>query len=98
MVGGWFVGNFEPNVLMTRDFEVAIKSYKKGSSEQAHVHKVALEITVVVQGSVNINGQRFEAGAIVTIEPGERASFEALEDSVTAVVKLPSVVGDKYFV
>jgi quercetin dioxygenase-like cupin family protein len=43
-----------------------------------------------------MNGREFAAGEIVLLEPGEAASFEALEDSVTVVVKSPSVPGDKF--
>ena len=38
MVKGWFIGNFEPSLLMTNDCEVAVKYYKKGDSEIAHFH------------------------------------------------------------
>ena len=38
----------------------------------------------------------FGAGDIVEIAPGEAASFEALTDVTTVVVKVPSVPGDKY--
>jgi mannose-6-phosphate isomerase-like protein (cupin superfamily) len=93
MVKGWFV---EPSVHRTTEAEVAVKAYRAGESEEWHVHRVATEITAVVSGAVRMCGQRFEAGAIVRLEPGEGTDFLALEDTVTVVVKLPSVRGDKY--
>ena len=96
MVKGWFVGDFKPTVLQTKDFEVAVKHYKKGDSEDAHVHKIATEITVVVSGKVEMDNHIFSEGDIITIEPGESTNFIAIEDTDTVCVKVPSVKEDKY--
>ena len=40
--------------------------------------------------------QKFDAGNIIVIEPYEETSFEALEDSITLVVKVPGALDDKY--
>lgn len=93
---GWFIGDFEPTMIKTKDFEVAIKKYKKGELESLHVHKVADEITVITSGSCKMNGQIFKTGDIIWLSPNEAADFEALEDCITTVVKIPSVQGDKY--
>ena len=91
MVKGWFVGDFEPTALRTAACEVSVKHYKGGEKEAAHVHKVATELTMIVSGQVKMNGRVFAAGDIVT-------DFEALTDTTTTVVKLPSAKGDKYLV
>lgn len=96
MTKGWFVGNFEPAVLKTEAAEVAVKSYVAGTVEPRHYHKVAPEVTLIVSGSVRMNEERYGAGDIILIEPGEATDFEALSDVTTVVVKLPSVAGDKY--
>lgn len=96
MIKGWFVGDFEPTVLKSKDFEVAVKSYAKGESEEAHFHKIATEITVIVSGLVRMVDREWGPGAIITLEPGSVTDFLAIEDSVTVVVKTPSVMGDKY--
>ena len=96
MKGGWFVGDFEPTCLRTRDFEVTCKHYKAGDVEARHVHRIATEITLVVSGQAMMNGQIFSTGDIIRLEPGEPTDFQALEDTITVVVKVPSVVGDKY--
>lgn len=96
MVKGWFVGNFEPSLYKTEAVEVGVKRYKAGDKEEWHYHKVATEITVIVQGAVRMCGQEYRTNDIVVIPPGEGTAFEALEDTVTAVVKLPGAVNDKY--
>ena len=94
---GWFIGDFEPSLLPTKDFEVAIKYYKKGDTELAHHHKLAVEYTVIAKGKVTMNGMEIEEGDIVTIAPHEITDFKVLEDTITMVVKLPSLKDDKYF-
>jgi hypothetical protein len=94
--GGWFVGRFAPTLLATDDVEVAVKHYRAGDHEAEHHHRVAVEFTVIVTGRVRMAGEEFAAGEIVRIPPGASSDFTALEDTITAVVKLPSVAGDKY--
>lgn len=98
MIGGWFVGDFEPTVLRTAGCEVACKRYEAGAHEPTHVHRVATELTLIASGSVRMCGKTFVAGDIVVLEPGEPSDFTALEPTTTVVVKLPSVAGDKYLV
>ena len=96
MIGGWFIGDFEPCAWKTKDFEVAVKEYKSGDKEPLHVHKIAMEFTVIVSGKVRMNSIEYGKGDIIRIDPGIATDFEALEDTVTAVVKTPSAMGDKY--
>ncbi len=96
MVKGWFVGDFSPSAFSSKEFEVAIKHYRAGDTESSHVHRIATELTVIVEGRVRMLGQEFQRGDIITVEPSEATSFEALTDTITVVVKTPSVVGDKY--
>lgn len=96
MVCGWFVGNFDPTVYRTNECEVALKRYGKGDVEKAHFHKIATEITVVVSGSVKMNGVVYQTGDIIVEEPGDITDFEALSDAVNIVVKCPGANDDKY--
>jgi len=96
MVRGWFVGNFVPSVLQTEQIEVGVQRYKKGDTEERHYHKIATEITVIVEGSARMGGQNLSVGDIVVLEPGEDTDFEAMTDVVTVAVKYPSAKGDKY--
>ena len=93
---GWLVGNFEPSLFKTNDFEVAVKSYKKGDYEPAHYHKVATEITIITKGTVVMNLEVYNEGDIIVIEPGDATDFRATNDVTTTVIKFPCVEGDKY--
>ena len=96
MKGGWFIGGFEPSCVRTDVFEVACKAYKAGDRENRHVHRIATEVTLIASGRVAMNGHHLRAGDLIRLDPGEPADFEALEDAHTVVVKIPSVIGDKY--
>jgi len=93
---GWIVGNFTPTLLDTNDFEVAIKRYNIGDYEQVHHHKISTEITVVVEGEVEMNGTKYIKDDIITIQPNESTDFKCITDVVTVVIKTPSVNNDKY--
>lgn len=96
MIGGWFIGHFEPSVLKTNDFEVAVKKYKKGDYEKKHFHKIATEYTLILDGEVIMSGKKFKSGDIVLIQPNESTDFKALTDVKTIVVKTPSIDKDKF--
>lgn len=96
MVKGWFVGNFDPTLLRTNDVEVAVKEYHKGDYENRHHHKISTEITVISNGRVRMNGVEYGKGDIIIVEPNHSTDFEALEDTITTVVKFPGANDDKY--
>ena len=98
MIGGWIVGDFEPSILKSKDCEVAVKRYKAGDSEQQHFHKIAHELTLIVSGRVKMFNKEFSDGDIVLIKPGEVTGFLSITDSITVVVKKPSIIGDKYII
>lgn len=95
-VRGWIVGGFTPSLFDTTDVEVAIQEFKKGDIESSHCHKIATEITVIIRGKALMKGLTLNQGDIVKIAPGEYTDFEALEDTTTAVIKLPGALNDKY--
>ena len=97
MVKGWFVGNFEPTLIVTEAVEVAVKQYKKADYEERHFHKVSTEITVITKGRVEMNGKQFSTGDIIVLKPYESSDFRVLEDSTTTVVKIPGATNDKYW-
>ena len=96
MVKGWFVGGFDPAAYNTDVCEVAVKSYSAGDKENAHYHKIATEITLILNGRVRMMGQEWKTGDIVVLNPGEVSDFEALTDSSNVVVKVPGALNDKY--
>jgi mannose-6-phosphate isomerase-like protein (cupin superfamily) len=96
MVNGWFIGDFSPSIYNTDSFEVAIKRYPAGAVEKLHYHKIATEFTCVVEGIVSFNDNVYKKNDIITIYPNEIVLFKSITDSITCVVKIPSVKDDKY--
>jgi len=98
MIGGWFVGDFEPTAYKTKDFEVSYKTHPKGEIWDNHYHKVATEINYLIRGKMNLSGTALEEGDIFVLHPGEVAVPEFLTDCELVVVKTPSIKGDKYII
>lgn len=96
MIKGWFVGNFQPTLYQTNDVEVAVKNYHAGDHEDSHYHKIATELTVIINGRVRMNGIEYTEGDIIIMEPGDVTDFEALTEAVNVVVKIPGANHDKY--
>ncbi|EAK0440367.1 hypothetical protein A9458_04795 [Campylobacter lari] len=96
MIRGWFVGNFDPSVIKTDLVEVGVKHYKKDDYEDKHYHKIATEITVIIEGKVQMGNKIYTKNDIIVIYPKESTDFKALEDTITVVVKIPGANEDKY--
>lgn len=94
--GGWFIGNFEPSVLKTNDFEVSIKIHPKGEIWPKHYHKIATEYNCVIEGKVEIDGVVYIKNDIFIIHPGYIVDPTFHEDCTIVCVKTPCVIGDKY--
>jgi hypothetical protein len=93
---GWFIGNFEPTVFRTKDFEIGILKHKKDEKWAKHYHAIATEYNVLISGKMFISGQVIDAGTIFIFEPNEVADPVFLEDCMVICVKVPSIPGDKY--
>ena len=96
MKDGWFIGDFDPSVYKTKDFEVAFKTHKKGSYHAPHHHKVATEYNLLIEGSIDFSGKIVNEGEIFIFEPNESSIPIFLTDCKLVVIKTPSVLGDKY--
>lgn len=94
--GGWIIGNFEPSLLKSKDFEVCYKFHVKGERWPVHYHKVGTEYNVLIRGEMLIKGERLFGGDVFVIEPGEVADPVFVDDCEVLIVKTPSVPGDKY--
>jgi len=94
-IKGWFVGDFSPALLHSKDYEIAVKWFKAGEQEPLHKQIAATEITVVIEGQIRLGGEIFSKGDVITIPPGEFAEFESLTDSSLVCVKTPSLPNDK---
>lgn len=98
MIGGWFVGNFEPSAYKTKNAEIAVHHHKTGDKWPAHYHAIATEISFLLKGKMKFGDIELNEGDIVVIEPNEIATPVFLEDCIIVVVKTPSVPGDKHVV
>lgn len=92
----WFIGDFEPSLQKTTDFEVAVKTYKKWDKEESHYHKIATEYTVINTWRFKMNWEVLWPWDIMCVYPNDVTDFECLEDGSNTVVKVPCVKGDKY--
>lgn len=95
---GWFIGDFEPSIFKTSQFEVGLLFHKKGEDKSSHYHKIATEYNVLIKGKMEINSVIIEEGTIFIIEPGEIVKPIFYEDCSILCVKSPSIIGDKYIV
>jgi quercetin dioxygenase-like cupin family protein len=96
MKRGWFIGDFEPSAYKTKNFEVAVGHHKKGEIWDKHYHKIATEITLILEGKVQLDDEIFVKGDILIIYPNEVVSPIFLEETDYVVVKTISDKNDKY--
>ena len=88
MVNGWMVGDFDPAVYKTKNFEVGYHTYKKNAPTQNHYHK----------DSTEINGKRFTDGDIFVLEPYMVSESKFYKDTELVVIRNSSNANDKYIV
>tara|TARA_R110000868_G_scaffold260685_1_gene518829 strand:- start:415 stop:735 length:321 start_codon:yes stop_codon:yes gene_type:complete len=98
MFRGWVIGDFEPSLLKTQDFEVAILLHKKAEEWPAHYHKIATEYNILLSGTMSVCGKELVEGDTFIILPNEVAVPVFHEDCRIVCIKVPSLPDDKYLV
>ena len=93
--GGWFIGDFEPSIWRTSAYEVGYKHHVAGEPWAAHYHEHMDEITFLLEGTMQMQGQTLTGPVIFLLERGEIADPEFVTDCKVFVIKAPSVPGDK---
>ena len=93
---GWVIGDFEPSVLRTKDFEVAVLTHKQGEQWPAHYHKEGIEYNILISGKMVIQGTELNAGDVFVLDRYEVADPVFLEDCKVVCVKTPSIPSDKF--
>lgn len=93
---GWIIGDFQPTLLKTKEFEIAHHKYPKGFVGTPHTHLIAIEVNYIVKGRLVATGLELTDGDVFIYEPGEYSEVTFLEDTDLIIVKTPSVPGDKY--
>ena len=100
---GWLIGAFleKNHPCFSEAVEIAWKELGPDSRDPRHIHDLALEISIVIEGSMVeiIDGQRLtlKSGDFIIVHP--LTSVEVLgaeEGTIVLVVKVPSEPGDKY--
>ena len=95
-IRGWIIGDFEPCIFRTKDFEVGVLTHKKGEIKPPHIHKLSTEYNVLLKGKVIIQGKELNTGDVFVLKKGEVADPNFLEDCTFLCVKVPSIPDDKY--
>lgn len=95
-VRGWFIGDFDPTVFRTKDFEVGVLTHPKGEKWPPHYHKESIEYNVLVSGKMVVQGKELNSGDVFVFGKGEIADPVFLEDCTVVCVKVPSIPSDKF--
>jgi len=53
---GWFIGDFEPSLVRTTEFEISVMIHEKGAYIPLHYHHLVEEMNVFVSGSMTCAG------------------------------------------
>jgi hypothetical protein len=93
---GWFIGNFEPSIFKTDQFEVGLLTHTKGEIWPKHYHAEHTEYNLLIKGSMKICGELIQEREIFVLTPMEIADPEFLEDCLILCIKRPSIPGDKH--
>jgi quercetin dioxygenase-like cupin family protein len=96
MTRGWFIGDFEPSVLRTSEFEVGLLHHQKGERWAAHYHKSATEYNILISGLMKVQNTLIHSGDIFVFDKYEISDPEFLEDCKVLCVKTPSIKNDKF--
>jgi hypothetical protein len=94
---GWFIGDFEPSIFRTKQFEICVTSHKKNEASPAHYHTSSEEINLVLAGRLLVNGRELKSGDFFIYERLEVSSVEFLQNTKLLVVRVPSAPHDKVF-
>lgn len=98
MVGGWFVGNFEPTAYKTDAVEVSYKTHKAGEPYDVHYQTKITEINLLTRGKMLMQNKELVAGDIFIMNPYEIADPIFIEDCEVVCVKIPGITNDKVIV
>ena len=92
---GWIIGDFEPSIIKTKDFEVGILTHKKNEKWDYHYHAFVNEINILIEGSMLLNEIEIYKNQLFYIPKKQIASPIFLEDCKVLCIKTPSIIGDK---
>ena len=92
---GFFIGNFDPCIFKTKQFEVGFKHHRKDEDYPAHYQQIATEYNLLVHGRMAIGEEIFNDGDLFVIPPGEVVKPIFISDCQVVCIKVPSLPGDR---
>ncbi len=94
---GWFVGDFAGAAVESEQVEVCYKVEPAGLIKP-HFHTKCTETILLVKGQVKLQGQIFNPGDIMILDPGEINDTDYLTECEVICVKIPAGGNDKVYV
>lgn len=95
-IKGWFCGDFHPRLIHSKDIEIACHHYFAGFKSEPHIHKIATEYNLIINGLVEIEDKLFKSGDFFIFEPNKYKQVKFIYDTDLIIIKTPSIIGDKY--
>jgi len=97
-IGGWFIGDFDPSILRTKEFEICVVSHRRNETTRQHYHTSSTEINLVLSGKLEVNGRLLHKNDIFIYEKNEVSDVHFIADSELCVIRVPSAPNDKVLV
>ncbi len=96
---GWFIGNFDPAILKTKEFEIGLQHHSVDEVVEKHYQKQSTEYNLIISGELTADGKLLTQGDIFVYEPNEICNVTFNSECVILVVKTPSLgISDKVIV
>jgi hypothetical protein len=93
---GWLIGDFEPCIKKTTEYEIGILHHAQNEKWQFHYHKEAIEINIILSGEMIINNKKLVKNTIFVFEKNRISCPIFLTDCKILCIKTPSIPSDKY--
>lgn len=94
MKKGYFIGDFEPNVLRSKNVEISIKGASKYTLDAAYYRKNDVRVIYISRGKIDLDGRIYGKGDALLFEPGEIINIFALTNVDMIVINFPGTKGD----
>lgn len=92
---GWIIGNFEPCLYKSNDYEVGLLFHKMNEQHDFHYHLLCDEINFLYSGKMKVNEIQYEEGDVFVIPKNQVACPKFITDCKLVCVKTASNTKDK---
>jgi dTDP-glucose pyrophosphorylase len=97
-VRGWLIGDFEPSIKKTTEFEIGFEYYKKDQKCAFHYHSETKEINILISGVMIINNIPIYKDTIFILEKNMICCPLFIQNCIILSIKLPSLPKDKFII